>query len=288
MKTRCPSCETSLNVTPTQLQARGGRVRCGICHTVFDAHAHALTADPSAQRRSSSRVARRQAAVYDDYDGAADEPYYDDRGDDRLYQDEPFIEDSHDYDERYDHYERIRRDDYDDEYYSDYRPKRRGGGVIWVLLIFILLLALVLQGAVVFRNQIAHYFPSSRLALTQLCAIANCELGGTRSIEQFSLQNISLNVRSDVPAQDSQTALILQAKLINKENRPAEWPSLVLSLKDERGQVDRQRIIKPEEYLVSELRVQPMAALSEYSIVLRLNLAGAMATGYELKPYYEE
>lgn len=278
MKTRCPECETTLNVTPAQLKARGGKVRCGVCHTVFNAPDYAL----SAGVESKSRAAYRREAVYDSYD---DEPYYDDRGDERLYQDEPFLEDSRDDDERYD---RITHDDYDDGYYGDYRKSPRSGGVFWVLVIFILLIALVLQGAVVFRNQLAHYFPSSRLALTQLCAIANCELGGTRSIEQFSLQNISLNVRSDVPAQDSQTALILQAKLINKENRPADWPSLVLSLKDERGQVDRRRIIKPEEYLVSEMRVQPMAALSEYPILLRLNLAGAMATGYELTPYYEE
>ncbi|MDO5666980.1 MAG: DUF3426 domain-containing protein [Alcaligenaceae bacterium] len=284
MKTRCPSCETSLNVTPSQLKARGGRVRCGVCHSVFNALDYAVASAHGKPQKSSRRTDSRREAIYDERDAYDGEPYYDERDDDRLYQDEPFLEDSRDYDDRYD---RIRHDDYDD-YYSDYRRKRRGGGVIWVLLSFILLIALVLQGAVVFRNQIAHYFPSSRLALTQLCAIANCELGGTRSIDQFSLQNISLNVRSDVPAQDSQTALILQAKLINKENRPGDWPSLILSLKDERGQVDRQRIIKPEDYLVSELRVQPMAALSEYPILLRLTLAGAMATGYELKPYYEE
>lgn len=277
MKTRCPTCDTILSVTPAQLKARGGRVRCGVCHNVFNALDHVA-------HEKRNRDDHHREVIYDDnnYD---DGPYYDDSSDDRLYQDEPFIEDSYHYADGND---RIVRDYDDDEYYTDYRTKRRGGGVFWVLAIFILLVALVLQGAVVFRNQIAHYFPSSRFALMQLCAIANCELGGTRSIEQFSLQNISLNIRSDVPASESQTALILQARLINKENRPAEWPSLVLSLKDERGQVDRQRIIEPKEYIVSELRVQPMAALSEYSIRLHLNLAGAMATGYELKPYYEE
>jgi predicted Zn finger-like uncharacterized protein len=34
--TRCPACGTVFRVTPPQLQARGGSVRCGRCLTVFD------------------------------------------------------------------------------------------------------------------------------------------------------------------------------------------------------------------------------------------------------------
>lgn len=261
MKTHCPECETVLKVTPDQLRSRGGKVRCGVCHTVFNALDYAVS------EQSSSRPNERH-----------DEAAYNAR----VYQDEPYVEDSSHYDDRVSH------DDFDDDYYVSSGSRRRGGGVFWVLAVFILLVALVLQSTVVFRNQIAHYFPSSRAVLMQLCSIANCELGGTRSIEQFILQNVSLNVRSDVLAESSQTALVLQAKLVNKENISAEWPSLVLSLQDEHGQVDRQRIIAPEEYVVSELRMRPMVALSEYSIRLHLNLVGKMAAAYELKPYYEE
>lgn len=265
MKTYCPECETTLSVTPAQLKARRGQVRCGVCHTVFNALDYAVTESPTTSTRRES---------------------YADAYDERVYQDEPYIEDSHHYGDE--GHGRVVHDDFDDDYYVDSKSRRRGGGTFWVLMVFVLLVALVLQGAVVFRNQIAHYYPSSRALLTQLCSMANCELGGTRSMEQFTLQNISLNVRGEVPVQRSQTALILQAKLVNKENRPAEWPSLLLSLKDEQGQVDRQRIISPEEYVVSELRMRPMVALSEYPIQLHLNLVGAMATAYELKPYYEE
>ena len=37
MKTRCPECQTIFRVTPEQLKARAGKVRCGHCRTVFDA-----------------------------------------------------------------------------------------------------------------------------------------------------------------------------------------------------------------------------------------------------------
>ncbi|MFZ4537338.1 DUF3426 domain-containing protein [Propionivibrio sp.] len=37
MKTRCPACETTFRVTPEQLKARAGKVRCGQCQSVFNA-----------------------------------------------------------------------------------------------------------------------------------------------------------------------------------------------------------------------------------------------------------
>ncbi len=37
MLTRCPSCATHFRVTPEQLKARSGRVRCGQCQNVFNA-----------------------------------------------------------------------------------------------------------------------------------------------------------------------------------------------------------------------------------------------------------
>lgn len=37
MKTCCPGCQTSFRVTPEQLKARAGKVRCGQCKLVFNA-----------------------------------------------------------------------------------------------------------------------------------------------------------------------------------------------------------------------------------------------------------
>ena len=44
--TRCPFCRTAFRVSETQLDMRGGRVRCGQCRQVFDARA-ALDLDKS-------------------------------------------------------------------------------------------------------------------------------------------------------------------------------------------------------------------------------------------------
>ena len=37
MKTRCPNCQTTFRVTPDQLKARAGNVRCGQCDSAFNA-----------------------------------------------------------------------------------------------------------------------------------------------------------------------------------------------------------------------------------------------------------
>ena len=37
MRTFCPHCETTFRITPEQLKARAGKVRCGQCQTVFNA-----------------------------------------------------------------------------------------------------------------------------------------------------------------------------------------------------------------------------------------------------------
>lgn len=41
---RCPHCDTAFRVVPEQLRVRQGRVRCGVCHQVFDGNAALLKA----------------------------------------------------------------------------------------------------------------------------------------------------------------------------------------------------------------------------------------------------
>ncbi|MGE4336893.1 MAG: DUF3426 domain-containing protein [Pigmentiphaga sp.] len=39
MIARCPHCDTAFRIVADQLRVRGGRVRCGVCHQVFDGRA---------------------------------------------------------------------------------------------------------------------------------------------------------------------------------------------------------------------------------------------------------
>lgn len=45
--TLCPGCRTTFRVTPNQLKARGGDVRCGKCQQIFNSFATLITVDES-------------------------------------------------------------------------------------------------------------------------------------------------------------------------------------------------------------------------------------------------
>ena len=47
MKTRCPACKTVFRITPAQLKARAGKVRCGQCQQVFNALDHLQAENPT-------------------------------------------------------------------------------------------------------------------------------------------------------------------------------------------------------------------------------------------------
>ena len=47
MHTRCPQCQTIFHVTPAQLEARAGLVRCGICASAFQADQNLIETLPN-------------------------------------------------------------------------------------------------------------------------------------------------------------------------------------------------------------------------------------------------
>jgi predicted Zn finger-like uncharacterized protein len=73
MKTRCPNCNTSFRVTPDQLKARVGKVRCGQCHSVFNA-LDSLLEDKALPPHSSLPTAPPAAAPVREEDREKEKP----------------------------------------------------------------------------------------------------------------------------------------------------------------------------------------------------------------------
>lgn len=74
--TRCPHCQTSFRVTPAQLERRGGKVRCGVCHESFDGIDQLFDYSDDAPLVSASGVAATATATasesgYPDWEPAA-------------------------------------------------------------------------------------------------------------------------------------------------------------------------------------------------------------------------
>ncbi len=72
MLTRCPQCETTFRVTPEQLKARQGRVRCGECQEVFNALDTLIDAAPLAPLQPPTQPIAEE--VPEDSGGAAPPP----------------------------------------------------------------------------------------------------------------------------------------------------------------------------------------------------------------------
>lgn len=63
LKTRCPACDTVFKIVPDQLKVSKGWVRCGRCAEVFDAAAHAASAEDVSQWPQASAPAIAPAMV---------------------------------------------------------------------------------------------------------------------------------------------------------------------------------------------------------------------------------
>ena len=72
MVTRCPSCGTLFRVTPQQLQAHRGQVRCGRCMTVFDGFTMLATLPDQGAPEPGSRAVPERASTIERADAAPD------------------------------------------------------------------------------------------------------------------------------------------------------------------------------------------------------------------------
>ncbi len=63
LHTRCPQCQTIFHVTPAQLEARAGLVRCGICASAFQADQNLIETLPNNRNPARASATGLFAAV---------------------------------------------------------------------------------------------------------------------------------------------------------------------------------------------------------------------------------
>jgi predicted Zn finger-like uncharacterized protein len=62
LATRCPHCDTTFRVASDQLKLRGGIVRCGTCHEIFDGNASLVDLDKAPTEAPSPPIAEEAVA----------------------------------------------------------------------------------------------------------------------------------------------------------------------------------------------------------------------------------
>jgi len=198
----------------------------------------------------------------------------DDRGDDDAAADYLFLE------PRADH----RSERRPAELFDGDRKPRPWMTPVWAVLILAGLLALFAQGVFVYRAQLANAFPALRPALEAACAELGCSVPYERSLDAIVVTGSAL--RSNAAPQDGVSTLVLEVSLRNVHERPQEWPTLVLDLKDASGSVVVRRNLDPDIWVPAELRSQPFAAGREITVQVPVSVRGLEANGYQLDKFF--
>jgi predicted Zn finger-like uncharacterized protein len=298
--TRCPGCKTIFRVTEQQLAVRGGQVRCGHCKNVFDGnaerislaprpahdepfHDEALLGPPTVTLRSSQALEPLPSATPapapeadaggdgdGDRDGdaaqpaAAGAPAARDDAEAAAMVPAPAI-------------------DYDDRFSRTRRGRLPGVWVkLSVLALPLLLLTLIAQATLHFRDALAAHVPASKPLLVRACAVLGCAI---RPLQESA--GLSIDA-SDLQADPAHRGLLmLTATLRNRTGWPLAYPHLELTLTDAQDQVVVRRALGPAEYVGAGADLAGgIPANTEIPVKLFIDASATTQAGYRVYAFY--
>lgn len=267
MLTRCPDCETTFRVTPEQLKARQGRVRCGQCQGVFNAletlieEAPAIAApieepapEPAAEAEETAVPPAPTPEETPEVPAAAETP----AEPETLVDYEPTL----------------------DDIFPPEAPRRRAWP--WVLGSLLALLALSVQALFHYRVELAVLLPESRPALKAMCKTFGCDLPLPRKVELVGIETSDLH-----PDPADATRLQLVATLKNRAPFAQEYPHLELTLTDTADKALLRKVLAPVDYLPPGKSPAPgFAAGGDLAVSLALEVKDLAPVGYRLYVFY--
>lgn len=319
MLTRCPDCGTRFRVTPEQLKARAGRVRCGECQHVFNALDSLIEApvpaaaqlasdsrqpplaspepDPVVTAEATPLVAAAPAvasawaveatpAVAADQAAALPAPTSDrvPRAQRRDFP-EPAVT------EKALASEPVEAPgagitttdadigDGDNAFPESPRPPRRWP---WAIASLAALVALAAQAALAFRVELAVLSPEAKPALVALCEIADCEVGLPAKVALVGIEGSDL-----YPDSGHAGRLSLTATLKNRAPYAQQFPHLELTLTDVADKAVARKVMKPQDYLPPKTSAaEGMPPNADIAVIVAVDPGEIKASGYRLYLFY--
>ena len=251
LTTRCPSCGTAFRVQPVQLSARGGKVRCGKCGHVFDG-VKALVAESASQGEDTPALDSEPSPQL----GLFEAPK---KLTEAANEDAPVP-----------------------EFLDETQPPPRR--VAWALAAVLALAVMLAQAVYQFRTEIAVLLPVTRPHLEAACAALKCELRLPRRPKLMAIES------SDLQADGRrENVIVLNAVLRNQALFAQEYPSLELTLTDERDEAVARRVLLPADYLAgttAEQIARGIAPGTEAVLHVYIDTSGLRAIGYRMYLFY--
>ncbi|MRR56868.1 MAG: DUF3426 domain-containing protein [Deltaproteobacteria bacterium] len=306
MLTRCPACETTFRITPEQLKARQGRVRCGHCQHVFNAldtlieelapasqptqpmvvatatsgeSAGSLSVDFELETGGSAPIPTKPASLPAETPPAAslanDVAEISEAG--READPTGFATEMDEGDS-----EPAAESGMDAEplLHEDMEPHRRVWP--WVLASLFALLTLALQTALLYRVELAVLYPESRPLLLEACSVIGCEVALPSKPELMSIESSDLHPDTSQPGR-----LQLVATLKNRAPFTQTYPHLELTLTDTADQALARKVLAPADYLAKDVNINAgFGASKDLAVTLNLDAGSLPAAGYRLYLFY--
>jgi len=144
----------------------------------------------------------------------------------------------------------------------------------------LLLIALVVQGTVSFRDVLAARYPDLRPALVSTCALLGCSVNLPARPEQLVIETGELITLGG-------NAYTFSTVLRNQGDMALAWPSLELTLNDLDDKPLVRRVFAPRDY-AGAAAVAPtgFAARGEQQVRIHFRLEGAEPSGYHIAVFY--
>ena len=271
--TSCGHCGARFRVTPQQLNAKQGQVRCGNCRQVFNGF-ESLERHPDddtgsrllAAREAAERALSRPLAASPPGEIETLESPHEVEPPPRAETGTP---------------PRPRRPLRPDLTLPA-PPKPKPPARAWRFGVALMVVVLAMEAAYAYRAPLAQRYPVLRPWLESACAAMRCSVPWSRDEQLLKLEDSEL---LEVPGKPQEIAL--NARIRNLAHVAQEYPHLELTLTDLTGQAAIRRVLRPTDYLgrpVSGVEVMPPG--SEILVQLRLATPRIKATGYELLLFY--
>ena len=304
MVTQCPHCTTAFNVTPDQLFARDGRVRCGHCNQVFDGLVNltsleALQAGVPPPLAEASDAAQQAAAQAQATPPRPPPPGFTPINWPML-PDVPVVPvpplplevvadaaqaaraaSATQHEARMDSTKSLasqspasaQRDSVEDTV----RPRRARWP--WALAAMLAVLVLCGQALHTFRSEIAAHFPGVKPALVQLCGWARCTVAPLQRPAALNIQASDMLILDKAKPQFVQLIVTLQ----NQSALDVGYPAIDLVLNDRFDHAIARRVFVPAEYLRgADAQKTVIAASVTTTVRIDLDVSELSAGGFGL------
>jgi len=143
-----------------------------------------------------------------------------------------------------------------------------------------LLVLLVMQGTLSFRNALAARFPAAKPVLVSSCAVFGCRVELPAQIDSLAIETGELTTLGG-------GVYSFTTELRNTAATAQAWPSLELALTDANDKPLVRRVFGPTDYLAATtVRANGIAPRTEQAIKLHFRVDDLKPSGYHIAVFY--